>query len=126
VKAAPGGGAAIDLIRNMPSKMLFDLLGVRLNPAKSGDGHVALALVFPERSERFYVTVRNGVLIAEPIAAPSPVDATITLPRASFIQALFLGGPPPGAKVEGDPAALGRLLGWLDTFKPDFPIVTRE
>lgn len=125
VKAAGAAGATLDLIRNMPTKMLFDLIGVRLNPTKVGDAHLALALIFPERNERFYVTVRNGVLIAEPIAAPGPVDATLTLPRASFLQALFLGSPPPGAKIEGDPAALGRLLGWLDAFKPDFPIVTR-
>jgi alkyl sulfatase BDS1-like metallo-beta-lactamase superfamily hydrolase len=126
IKAAPaGGGVAIDLIRNMPSAMLFDLLGVRLNPEKVGEARLKLALTFPERNERFYVVVENGVLIAEPIAPPGPVDATLTLPRASLIASLFLGGPPQGAKVEGDPAALTRLLGWLDAFTPNFPIVTR-
>ena len=98
---------------------------MRLNPDKVAGASVRMELVFPERKEQFYVTVHNGVLVAEPIAAPGPVDATVTLPRAGLIQALFLGVPAPGAKVDGDAAALPRLVGWLDTFKPDFPIVTR-
>jgi alkyl sulfatase BDS1-like metallo-beta-lactamase superfamily hydrolase len=124
-------GLSIDLIRNTPTKMLFDLVGVRLNPEKVKDAHLTLALVFPERSETYYLRVRNDVLIAEPIAAPGPVDATFTLPRAQFIQALFTGASLKGpiasgaVKAGGDAAALDRLIGWLDTFRPDFPIVTR-
>ena len=84
-----------------------------------------LALVFPDRGERYYLVVRNGVLVAEPIAPPGKVDATITLPRSQLIAALFLGSPLTGIAAEGDPQALPRLIGWLDTFKPSFPIVTR-
>ena len=122
---AASSAAGLDLIRNMPTSMLLDLVAVRLNPDKVAGASVRMELVFPERKEQFYVTVHNGVLVAEPIAAPGPVDATVTLPRAGLIQALFLGVPAPGAKVDGDAAALPRLVGWLDTFKPDFPIVTR-
>jgi alkyl sulfatase BDS1-like metallo-beta-lactamase superfamily hydrolase len=121
--ASSAGG--VDLIRNLPTSMLLDLVAVRLNPAKVAGAGVRLELVFPERNERFYVSVHNGVLVAEPIAAPGPVDATVTLPRASLIQTLFLGVPAGGAKVDGDATALPRLVSWLDQFKPDFPIVTR-
>ena len=126
-----GGTAAIDLIRNMPSRMLFDLVGVRLNPAKVGDAHLTLALSFPERGERYTLRVRNDVLIAEPYAPTGPVDATFTLPRASLIMSLFTGASLQDAiaagtvKVEGDAGALDRLVSWLDTFHADFPIVTR-
>ncbi|WP_411287358.1 alkyl/aryl-sulfatase [Phenylobacterium sp.] len=124
VRSGTSGGS-IDLIRNLPSPMLFDLIGVRLNPQKISGGDLRLELVFPERSERFYLTVRNGVLVAEAVAASGPVDATVTLPRAALISTLFLGAPLAGAHVDGDSAALERLIGWLDAFKPDFPIVTR-
>ena len=117
--------ASIDLIRNLPSPMLFDLIGVRLNPQKAAAATLRLALVFPDRGERYYLVVRNGVLVAEPIAPPGKVDATITLPRSQLIAALFLGSPLTGIAAEGDPQALPRLIGWLDTFKPSFPIVTR-
>jgi len=117
--------ASIDLIRNLPTPMLFDLIGVRLNPEKAAGATLRLALTFPERGERFYLVVHNGVLIAEPIVPPGPVDASLSMPRAQLIAALFLGSSPAGAKVDGDPHALERLIGWLDTVKPDFPIVTR-
>ena len=125
-----GAGVALDLIRNMPSKMLFDLLGVRLNPAKTKDARRSVELIFPERNEHFFVRVRNDVLIAEPIAAPGPVDATFTLPRAAFIQSLFTGASLKAAiaggtvKAEGDTAAVDRLVGWMDPFHPDFPLVS--
>lgn len=124
VKSGTTGGS-IDLIRNLPSSMLFDLIGVRLNPQKAQGGDLRLELLFPERSERYYLVVRNGVLVAEAMAAPGPVNATVTLPRSALIATLFLGAPLTGAQVDGDPAALARLIGWLDAFRPDFPIVTR-
>jgi alkyl sulfatase BDS1-like metallo-beta-lactamase superfamily hydrolase len=124
IKAGRSGGS-LDLIRNLPSAMLLDLIAVRLNPDKEKDAAVKLELVFSDRNERFYIVVRNGVLVAEPIAAPGPVDATVTMARSSLIPALFLGAPVSGATVDGDPAALPRLISWLDTFMPDFPIVTR-
>ena len=124
VKAGSAAGS-LDLIRNLPSANLFDLLAVRLNPEKAAGADLKLALVFPDRNERFYVVVRNGVLVAEPIPAPGPVDATLTLPRSALLAALFVGAPVTGATVEGDAAALPRLISWLDTFTPNFPIVTR-
>ena len=126
-----GGTVAIDLIRNMPSKMLLDLVSVRLNPAKVKGATLSLALAFPERNERFYLRVRNDVLIAEPVSPPGPVGATFTMPRAAFIQALFTGASLKTAiasgavKADGDAGAVDRLVSWLDTFHPDFPIVTR-
>ena len=124
IKAGRAGGN-LDLIRNLPSAMLLDLIAVRLNPEKEKDAAVKLELVFSDRNERFYIVVRNGVLVAEPIAAPGPVDATVTMARSSLMPALFLGTPVSGATVDGDPTALPRLISWLDTFMPDFPIVTR-
>jgi alkyl sulfatase BDS1-like metallo-beta-lactamase superfamily hydrolase len=126
-----GPGAALDLIRNTPTSDLFDLTAVRLNPDKAGDAHVRLEIVFPERGERTYVSVADGVLTHEPIAAPGPVDATLTMSRTTFLQLAFLGGRVADKvadgeiKAEGDPQALQRLLGWLDVFRSDFPIVTR-
>ncbi len=131
IKSGGGPARTMDLIRNTPSGDLFDLLAVRLNADKAGSGRVALEIVFPERNERTFVTVRNGVLIHEPIAAPGPVDATLTLSRPTFLALAFLGGKVSTqvaagqVKVDGDPEALQRLMGWLDAFHSDFPIVTR-
>lgn len=123
--------ASADFIVNLPTAMLFDLMAVRLNPAKVGQGRVAVLFVFPERQERYLVTVRNQVLVARPAAEGAKADATITLPRALFLQSLFSGQPLASkvasgeAKVEGDIGALAKMVGWFDAPKGNFPIVTR-
>lgn len=51
-------------------------------------------------------------------------EATITLPRASFLAGALGGAPLTGAATNGEPAALLRLLRWLTPPKPGFAIVT--
>ncbi|RYG30288.1 MAG: MBL fold metallo-hydrolase, partial [Burkholderiales bacterium] len=76
-------------------------------------------------------TIANGVLIHEEIAAPGPVDATLTVTRADFLGSIFGGQPLPpkvasgAARIEGSPAALLKLSQWMDPPNPSFPIVTR-
>jgi alkyl sulfatase BDS1-like metallo-beta-lactamase superfamily hydrolase len=116
---------------NLPTSMIFDVLAVRLNADKVGDGRVKLRFVFPDRGETTTVTVENGVLIHEPHAAGGPVDATLTVNRADFLAAVLAGQPLAAkiasgqAKIEGDPRALQRLVGWLDRPQPNFPLVSR-
>jgi alkyl sulfatase BDS1-like metallo-beta-lactamase superfamily hydrolase len=118
------------LIRNLSSPMIFDLMAVRLNPDKVGDGALKLALVFPDRKERTRLTVENGVLVHEARDDPEPGETVLTLDRTTFLLSVFTGAPvekliASGAiKVEGDKGALARLVSWLDAPTPDFPIVT--
>lgn len=130
--AGAGAGVALDLVRNMPSPMLFDLLAVRLDPAKAKGLNLKLAMVFPDRNERFYLQVRNGVLVSEAVSAALPADATLTVPRTLFLASLFSGTSllpavaSGQAKIEGDASAFLKLLGLFDKGAGDFPIVTRE
>jgi len=132
-EAAPSRPAASQtgVLANLPTSSLFDLLAVRLDADKAAGAKLALEFVFPDQNERTYVTVENGVLIHQSIAAPGPVDATFTVKRADFLTSLFAGAPlapkvaSGEAKVTGDPAALLRLMGWMDRPNPNFPIVTR-
>ena len=54
-----------DLIAATPTSYILDLLAVRLNPERLGNRRYAFNLVFPERNERFAVTIANGVLVHE-------------------------------------------------------------
>lgn len=125
------GTGSPDMIANLPSRMIFDLLAIRLDPDKAGDADLSVVFAFPERKERFLVRVHNRVLTAEPVAEGAKADATLTLPRALLLQSLFTGQPLAAkvasgeAKVEGNPLALMRLTGWFDRPGGDFPIVTR-
>ncbi len=128
---AQGGVGSPDVIANLPSQMIFDLLAVRLNADKAGDGALKVIFAFPERNERWRVTVRNGVLLAEPAGEGEKADATLTLPRPLLLQSLFTGAPlalkvmSGEAKIDGDPLAFQRLTGWFDRPSGPFPIVTR-
>ena len=118
-------------LANLPLGQLVDLLSVRLNPEKSAGQSVKLAFVLSDSNEQTYVTIANGVMVHEEIAAPGPVDATLTLSRADFLGGIF-GGQPMAAKVasgaaklEGNPQAMLKLAQWMDPPNPVFPIVTR-
>lgn len=117
-----GGGrsASSELVRNTPTSMLLDLLSVRLDPARSQGQAVSVDLVFPERRERFRVSVRNDVLVWQADPPAGEVDGTVTLPRAAFLSMALAGQP-----VPPEHAALGRLLGFLSAPRSGFPIVTR-
>lgn len=125
------GTGSPDMVANLPSGMIFDLLAIRLDPDKAGDADLSVIFAFPERKERFLVRVHNRVLTSEPVAEGAKADATLTLPRALLLQSLFTGQPLAAkvasgeAKVEGNPLALMRLTGWFDRPTGDFPIVTR-
>jgi alkyl sulfatase BDS1-like metallo-beta-lactamase superfamily hydrolase len=125
VRAAGGPGASAEFIRNTPTSMLLDLLSVRLDPAKSKGAPVSVDLVFPDRKERFRVSIRNDVLIYEPDPKAGTADGTFTMPRAQFLTGALAGADLSGTATAGDKAALGRLLGWLSAPRPNFPIVTR-
>jgi alkyl sulfatase BDS1-like metallo-beta-lactamase superfamily hydrolase len=130
VKPGPAAGSA-DMVANLPTPMIFDLMAVRLDPAKAGDAELRILFVFPERQERYLVQVRHGVLIAGPAEAGVKADATLTLPRALLLQSMFTGAPlaprimAGEARVEGSPFALQKLVGWFDKPAGAFPIVTR-
>ena len=120
-----------DLVANLPTAMLFDLLSVRLDAAKAEGVNLKLAMVVPDRNESVYIRVRNGVLIAELGAAPGPVDATLTVARPLFLQSILTGTSLASAvmtgkaKINGDMRAFGKLTELFDKGGGDFPIVTR-
>lgn len=130
VKPSLSAGST-DMIANLPSPMIFDLLAVRLDPDKAGEADLRILFVFTDRNERFLVQVRHGVLTAEPADADARADATLTLPRPLLMQSLFTGASlapriaAGEAKISGNPFALQKLVGWFDKADGGFPIVTR-
>jgi alkyl sulfatase BDS1-like metallo-beta-lactamase superfamily hydrolase len=119
------GGAA--LMANVPTDQLFDLLAVRLDPAKAKDTKLAIRVQFPERHEDGLVTVRNDVLRYEPFTGQK-IDATLSLPRAAFMPILGRAAGPPVASnvtITGDKAMVERLYSLFSMPDPAFPVVTR-
>jgi len=122
------GVQSVDLVAATPTSYVLDLLAVRLNPERLGTRRFAFNLVFPERNERFAVTISNGVLVHE--ANVSLADApTVTAARRDFLQAMatqsmrraVLSG---SVRITGDRRALEGLGEVFDTPDPNFAIVT--
>jgi alkyl sulfatase BDS1-like metallo-beta-lactamase superfamily hydrolase len=127
IAAPAGAGGGAGMLASTPLSMMLDVIAVRLDPGKVGDGRLTFAVYLTDTQERAYVVIANGVLVHEPIAPPGPVEATLILNRADFagfaggaattLQAKIASGE---AKLDGDPAALGKLAGWLDA-RPGAP-----
>jgi alkyl sulfatase BDS1-like metallo-beta-lactamase superfamily hydrolase len=116
-----------DLVAATPTSYILDLLAVRLNPERLGNRRYAFNLVFPERDERFAVTIQNGVLVHERDETAN--GPTITSPRAVFLQAMATQGMARAVlsgqiRIEGSRRSLEGLGEMFDAPDPNFAIVT--
>ncbi|MEZ5959859.1 MAG: alkyl sulfatase dimerization domain-containing protein [Hyphomonadaceae bacterium] len=124
----PPAVLSADLIGATPTSYILDLLAVRLNPERLGERRYAFNLVFPERNERFAVTIANGVLVHEHDQTVEGAP-TITSPRAVFLQAMatqsmaraVLSGQ---IRIRGNRRSLEGLGEVFDNPDPNFAIVT--
>jgi alkyl sulfatase BDS1-like metallo-beta-lactamase superfamily hydrolase len=123
--AAPGDpiSQSVDFIAATPSAMIFDLLAVRLAAERAPAEELRLNFEFPEREEVFAAAVRNGVLVHEAGVRHAAPAATIVLPRAAFLGAMF-AGVPVEAKITGDVGAWQLFQTLFDAPDGDFDIVT--
>ncbi len=117
-----------DLVAATPTSYILDLLAVRLNPERLGARRFAFNLVFPERSERFAVSIANGVLVHERDVTLDDAP-TITAPRAVFLQAMATGTMRRAVlsgqiRIAGNRRALEGMNEVFDTPDANFPIVT--
>ncbi|MEZ5957370.1 MAG: alkyl sulfatase dimerization domain-containing protein [Hyphomonadaceae bacterium] len=124
----PPSVVSADLIGATPTSYILDLLAVRLNPERLGDRRYAFNLVFPERSERFAVTIANGVLVHERDQTVEGAP-TITSSRAVFLQAMATQSMARAVlsrqiRITGNRRSLEGLGEVFDNPNPNFPIVT--
>lgn len=117
-----------DFVAATPTGYVLDLLAVRLNPGRLGARSFAFNLVFPERNERFAVTIRNGVLVHERDVTLADAP-TITSPRPVFLQAMATQSMARAVsrgdiRITGDRRALRGLGDVFDTPDPNFAVVT--
>ncbi len=110
--------------------MLFTYMSVRLNAEKVGDQQAVINWNFADTGGRYAMTLRNRVLSVTPQHSAAKADATVTLPKPLLValsagvisveQAVKDGK----IKVDGDASKVVLVLGNLDGFTPEFPIVT--
>lgn len=125
VKPSPvvsGGGGMIGGALSV--EQLFDTLAIRINGPRAADESLVIDWQFTDIGTTVRLALSNGALIqAENPTAPGAVDLTLSLTKAQ-LPGLLAGHSLDGIEHTGDPGALGKLKGLLDTPNPAFPIVT--
>jgi alkyl sulfatase BDS1-like metallo-beta-lactamase superfamily hydrolase len=116
----PRGAMAADTLAGLSTDALFDMLAIRLDPAKAEGQAMVVNWHFTDRSESLVLTLAHCTMTHRPGAASKEAVATITTARAA-LDAIILGkskvpeAVASGAlRIEGDATRLAALLGMLD------------
>ena len=124
-----GSSVSVDMVRAMSPEMFFDYLAIRLDSEKAVGHDLTLNWTFEDQNKDFNLTLRNGVLTHRAGLNPS-ADASVTLSKATLEQISLKQLDFPTAlqkglvKLQGNGKKLGELMASLDTFAPQFNIVT--
>ncbi|MNO55787.1 Metallo-beta-lactamase superfamily protein [compost metagenome] len=119
-----------DLVKAMSQQLFLDYLAIRLDSDKAQGHDMTLNWVFEDLSQPFALTLRNGVLSHRAGHLDPNAEFTVkmdkaTLDRISLRQLDFPTAIKQGLiKLDGNGKRFGELLGLLDTFEPQFNIVT--
>lgn len=130
VPAAGTGSVRSDLVKAMSPSMFFDYLAVRLDSDRAQGHDMVMNWVFDDLHENYAVTLRNGVLTHRNNQLAAKADVTVklskaTLDRISLRQLDFPTAIKQGdIKLDGEGARLGQFLGMIDSFAPQFNVVT--
>ncbi|MGW1991768.1 alkyl/aryl-sulfatase [Embleya sp. NPDC001921] len=129
VRPATFASASPDTILAMPIDILFDFVAVHVIGDKAADADLRIDFHFTDLDRTWTMWVRRGVLNARPGASPDAA-LTVTGPKPALVATLL---EPDSAHaladsgtitLTGDKSLLPSLASLLDTFDPNFPIVT--
>ncbi|PBJ01260.1 alkyl/aryl-sulfatase [Pseudomonas sp. ACN5] len=124
-----GTSVSVDMVRAMSPQMFFDFLAVRLDSEKAAGHDLTLNWTFEDLNKDFNLTLRNGVLTHR-VGLNAQADASVTMSKATLEQISLKQLDIPTAiqkgliKLQGNGKKLGELMTSLDTFAPQFNIVT--
>jgi alkyl sulfatase BDS1-like metallo-beta-lactamase superfamily hydrolase len=67
IEPRPVDDARLKYAQSFPIENILEMMRVSLNPAKTEGVNATMAFTFPDQSKRFLLTVRNNVLLIDPI-----------------------------------------------------------
>jgi alkyl sulfatase BDS1-like metallo-beta-lactamase superfamily hydrolase len=107
-------------------EQIFDSLAIRVVGPKAWSERLTIDWHIADLDESHRMTLSNGALIHHRIDDTAPIggpDLTITMTKPQLL-GLLAGHGLNGAKQEGDPNTIHRLLALLDEPDPGFAIIT--
>ena len=119
-----------DTLNAMAPDMILDYIGISVNGDKATDKKISINWEEPNLKEKYLITLENSALVYRKVSNFGKADVTIAIPKEAFVgiagkattltQEIQAGR----AKVTGDTSKFNELMEILDTFTPDFNIVT--
>jgi alkyl sulfatase BDS1-like metallo-beta-lactamase superfamily hydrolase len=126
----PASAAAEEMIPAMTLAMFFDYLGIRLNGPKAEGKKIVINWNFTDVQEQYALNLENCALTYRSGKQAPEADLNLTLTRAVFDtvmigQSTFKDEIASGnIHYDGKVLKLVELMGLMDTFEPNFNIVT--
>jgi alkyl sulfatase BDS1-like metallo-beta-lactamase superfamily hydrolase len=128
--AKEGGTVSPDIVQAMPLDDFFDYLGVRLNGPRAEGKNLVFNWHFTDTKQDYLLNLENSALTYLAGHSAEHFDASLTLTRATLNainlrQTTFREAVRDRRiQIEGDPIKLVEFMSLLDTFEPNFAIVT--
>jgi alkyl sulfatase BDS1-like metallo-beta-lactamase superfamily hydrolase len=105
-------------------EQLFDSLAIRIDGPRAAAESLVIDWHFTDTGTRVRLALSNGALIqTQNPRTQAAVDLTLTLTKPLLL-GLLAGRDLDGIEHTGEPAALSKLMGLLDTPDPAFPVIT--
>lgn len=109
-------------MRAMTVSMLLDYIAILSDGNAAQNDDLTLNLNVTDENEQFYVTRKNGVLLAYPGENRTDAQASVTCKRLQLF-ALMTGQQAGQVQITGDATVLKRLLAYASKFEKTFNII---
>jgi alkyl sulfatase BDS1-like metallo-beta-lactamase superfamily hydrolase len=129
VPRLPPARVTSDVLAELPIDTVFDLMAIRVDPAKAEGRTIVVNWTFTDSREMYVLTLDHSALTHTAGRLADRADAGVSLSRATFLAVLLRQKTIADAardgeiKLDGDPRRLAELFAMLDDANPAFPIV---
>ena len=124
VKPPPVGDLGAGMAGALTIEQLFDSLAIRVDGPRAATESLVIEWHFTDTGVTVRLALSNGALIqTQNPRTQAAADLTLTLTKPQLL-GLLAGHGLDGIEHTGEPAALSKLMGLLDTPDPAFPVIT--
>ena len=124
VKPPPVGDLGAGMAGALTIEQLFDSLAIRVDGPRAATESLVIEWHFTDTGVTVRLALSNGALIqTQNPRTQAAADLTLTLTKPQLLGVLA-GRGLDGIEHTGEPAALSKLMGLLDTPDPAFPVIT--
>lgn len=122
--------ASPDTLKAMTPSMVLDYIGIHIMSEKADGKKITINWEEPNLKEKYLITLENNVLVYRKVNNFGSADLNITMSKELLLgitgnsTTLDKEVQAGNAKATGNSAKLSELVSILDTFTPDFNVVT--